>query len=709
MVKAVTSTDQELNVPEVSNPSMSPSKPSPAAISDNPLDAPEAPRPDDTDAEKEDEDMAGAESPEKDGDGEAGSPQPGDESQEQSKATLEASARAHLATQRFAVIIPSYSRWFDMNTIHSTERKSVPEFFNSRNRSKTPAVYKDYRDFMINTYRLNPSEYLTVTACRRNLAGDVCAIMRVHAFLEQWGLINYQVAINYLKSGNVLTAVQVDADSRPSAIGPPFTGHFRVVADTPRGLQTFQPSPDVKREPGKVFQPTDSALLKAYKGASEQEKVDFNLEIRRNIYDHKGRDLTVDLKDKPQTNGEEGAKNGSSAGESTSKVVEEIAKEPTKPIYCDSCAIDCRRGRFHLAKALPDRAKLGNAYGNLCGACFFNARYSQNTNSSDYVWLEDKGEAIPEKDAPWTDAEVLLLLEALELFDENWNQIADHVGTRTREECVIKFLQLEIEDKYIESDVGGPGYGNLDEGRLPFSQSDNPILSVLGYLASLSEPSVAAAAAGRSIDEITKIRRKRLENGQGGAGGGGGSVGAGTSSGETNVVKAEDSMDVDAAPGPQAHEGNQVATAERQSPQDPMRDVANTTFATAAARAAALASNEEREMTRLVSAAVNVTLEKMELKLKQFSEMEATLQTERRELERGRQQLFLDRLAFRKRVAETQEALRNASLRGGEEGVKLAAEISVSNGGGERLGFVKEGAGANGSLEPPAGGVTYEI
>lgn len=46
---------------------------------------------------------------------------------------------------------------------------------------------------MINTYRLNPGEYLTVTACRRNLAGDVGAIMRVHAFLEQWGLINYQV------------------------------------------------------------------------------------------------------------------------------------------------------------------------------------------------------------------------------------------------------------------------------------------------------------------------------------------------------------------------------------------------------------------------------------------------------------------------------------------------------------------------------------
>ena len=35
-----------------------------------------------------------------------------------------------------------------------------------------------YRNFMVDTYRLNPTEYLTSTACRRNLAGDVCAIMR---------------------------------------------------------------------------------------------------------------------------------------------------------------------------------------------------------------------------------------------------------------------------------------------------------------------------------------------------------------------------------------------------------------------------------------------------------------------------------------------------------------------------------------------------
>ncbi len=125
-----------------------------------------------------------------------------DEDEASTQAALEAQrqraqnvAKKYLAAQTQEVIIPSYSVWFDMSKINAIERRSLPEFFNNRNRSKTPSIYKDYRDFMINTYRLNPSEYLTFTACRRNLAGDVCAIMRVHAFLEQWGLINYQVSI----------------------------------------------------------------------------------------------------------------------------------------------------------------------------------------------------------------------------------------------------------------------------------------------------------------------------------------------------------------------------------------------------------------------------------------------------------------------------------------------------------------------------------
>nr|NVI75809.1 moira [Cucujiformia] len=118
-----------------------------------------------------------------------------------------------------------YAAWFDYNSIHEVEKRALPEFFNGRNKSKTPEIYLAYRNFMVDTYRLNPTEYITSTACRRNLAGDVCAIMRVHAFLEQWGLVNYQV----------------DTDSRPTPMGPPPTSHFHILSDTPSGLQPVNP------------------------------------------------------------------------------------------------------------------------------------------------------------------------------------------------------------------------------------------------------------------------------------------------------------------------------------------------------------------------------------------------------------------------------------------------------------------------------------
>ena len=188
--------DQEQTSLSVKDSSREPSATTPAVVSDNLLDAPDGPRPENDDADaQEDEEMTGVEEPAKKESPEKEAGEAADGAADgQTKTAIETSARSHLIAQTHAIILPSYSTWFDMHKIHNLEKKALPEFFNSRNRSKTPAVYTDYRDFMVNTYRLNPAEYLTVTACRRNLAGDVCAIMRVHAFLEQWGLINYQVS-----------------------------------------------------------------------------------------------------------------------------------------------------------------------------------------------------------------------------------------------------------------------------------------------------------------------------------------------------------------------------------------------------------------------------------------------------------------------------------------------------------------------------------
>ncbi|KAI5290998.1 hypothetical protein KEM54_006750 [Ascosphaera aggregata] len=550
---------------------------------------------------------------------------------EERKQAMEESARSNLVQQTHAIIIPSYSSWFDMKTINHVEKKALPEFFNNRNRSKTPAVYKDYRDFMINTYRLNPLEYLTVTACRRNLAGDVCAIMRVHAFLEHWGLINYQV----------------DPQTRPSNIGPPFTGHFRVIADTPRGLQPFQPGPSAMVTNGKPHPSSD---------LSKTNKADLNLEIRRNIYDDKGKILSGTSVEKQNGEGSANGSNIDTAGNS----LDSAARASKKVFYCFSCGIDCTKLRFHYAKSTPaTSANAPDSKYDLCPNCFLQGRFPSSHHASDFVKLQDSQYTrIADRDAPWTNSEILLLLEGLESFDDNWKQIAQHVGTRTAEECVLKFLQLEIEDKYLEN-VSRTGPLTGSKGWEPVSQLDNPVLSVVAYLAQMAEPAVAAAAAGRSVAEVQKILRKQIETS------GSGQLKQTEKDDENSGVKSEDSMDVDK---PEA----EVTTPQSKKDQKP--SPATVALATSAARAAVLASHEEREMTRLVSSAVNITLQKLSLKIAQFNEMEQLLEAERRDIEHARQQLLLDRIALKKRTKEVQDMLQRATLAGGEEGIQIAAQ-----------------------------------
>ena len=304
----------------------------------------------------------------------------------------------------------------------------------------------------------------------------------------------------------------------------------------------------------------------------------------------------------------------------------------------------------------------------------------QNHQTAFYVKVENSTySAIPDRDAPWSDGEVLKLLEAMERYDEDWSEIADYVGTRTKEECVVKFLQFEIEDKYLDAEPANrPSTGismmGSQQGHLPFSQADNPVMSVIGFLAGLTDPSVTAAAANKTVDVMKQSLRDQLEKPK--------------SSSEKGKEKedAGDSMEID------IRQDTTTTTTTTHS----LSALATVPLATVAARAGGLASHEEREMTRLVSSAVNTTLMKLELKLKQFNDMEQILQAERRELERGRQQLFLDRLAFKKRVKDVQEGLRMAAVTGGDQGIKMAQDVM---GGGEKLSF-QGAAPAAGSVQP---------
>lgn len=59
--------------------------------------------------------------------------------------------------------VPSSANWFDYEKIHPLEKSFFPEFFNGNFPSKTPNVYKSYRNFIIDLYRENPASYLTAT------------------------------------------------------------------------------------------------------------------------------------------------------------------------------------------------------------------------------------------------------------------------------------------------------------------------------------------------------------------------------------------------------------------------------------------------------------------------------------------------------------------------------------------------------------------
>lgn len=399
-----------------------------------------------------------------------------------------------------------------------------------------------------------------------------------------------------------------------------------------------------------------------------------------------------------EANGEGSAMNGAS-GASGSKSIEDLAKEPRKQYNCYTCGIDCTRVRYHSAKSLPSAVSASPSTTakvkyDLCPNCYLEGRFSGSSSAVDFVKLEDPSySSIPDKDAPWTDAEVLLLLEGLELFDENWNAISDHVGTRTREECILKFLSLEIEDKYMNNEsttINSGTLGLLAGGRAPFSQADNPVMSVVAFLASLGNQEVAAAAAGRTAEEMRRSLRESIEKGTAGESQDDKAVNSKDGKANTEVeaskesedVKDDDSMEIDKQTAPNSSQKQQPAEQSSQS----VASLATIPLAITAARAAGLASHEERETLRLISSAVNVTLQRLDLKLAQFNEMEAIMQAERRELERGRQQLFLDRLAFRNRVKEVQEAFKSASLRaglGGEEAAKLAQEVE------DKVGFEK--------------------
>lgn len=94
------------------------------------------------------------------------------------------------------------------------------------------------------------------------------------------------------------------------------------------------------------------------------------------------------------------------------------------------------------------------------------------------------------------------LRQALEVYRDDWNKVSEHVGSRTQDECILHFLRLPIEDPYLED--SSASLGPLAYQPVPFSQSDNPVMSTVAFLASVVDPRVASSAAKAALGERTK-------------------------------------------------------------------------------------------------------------------------------------------------------------------------------------------------------------
>ncbi|XP_058868964.1 SWI/SNF complex subunit SMARCC1-like isoform X2 [Acipenser ruthenus] len=574
----------------------------------------------------------------------------GKEEEEQGKAEVNRlidSSEDNVTEQTHHIIIPSYASWFDYNCIHEIERRALPEFFNGKNKSKTPEIFLAYRNFMIDTYRLNPQEYLTSTSCRRNLTGDVCAVMRAHAFLEQWGLINYQV----------------DADSRPLPMGPPPTPHFNVLADTPSGLVPLQ------HRPPQV--PASQQMLN---------------------FPEKGKDKPSDMQN------------------------------------------------FGLRTDIYSKKTLNKSKGASAGR-------------------------------EWTEQETLLLLEALEMYKDDWNKVSEHVGSRTQDECILHFLRLPIEDPYLEN--SDASLGPLAYQPVPFSQSGNPVMSTVAFLASVVDPRVAAAAAKAALEEFSRVREevpaelveahvKKVQEAAKSTGKVDPAFGlessgiAGTTPEDPEKLDALESEKMETeTEGQQLEkvENKEDAAAEKPSepaekPQERVKseatdsekeeealageesrtdkdqeeekenmdtsrdsdwesgkkkvepEVGEGNIATAAAAALAsaatkakhLAAVEERKIKSLVALLVETQMKKLEIKLRHFEELETIMDREKEALEQQRQQLLTERQAFH------MEQLKYAEMKARQQMEQQQAAAAAQNPSGQHPAL----PGMMGHQQPPA-------
>ncbi|CAI5725692.1 unnamed protein product [Hyaloperonospora brassicae] len=380
------------------------------------------------------------------------------------------------------VAVPRCSTWFSMDKINPIEQRMLPEFFSASQGSKTAELYLKYRNYMVHASRQQPDVYLTATACRRHLAGDACAILRVHEFLTHWGLINFHVPPHAMPpaihSNYALHAVS--NSSSTAAVG----------GGGGSGGGSFRDGPSPV-----------AMLVASQKESGRRMNVPLACEacgVARQV-DDLFFELTSEAKKKLTTSGAVGHAlsalhgmngTGGKAGEGQEVTVRGFALRPGSGI-CEACYI---RGAYPEGYDVSDFVLMPTVARNLSAA----SSWTQEENDRLLTAVNSSTKANRTKSVHKQD-------EGKDSCD--WNYVASKVGSKTADECLLHFLEMPMLNMSASMGDREASVGDLVDSMRPFSAGaalNAPVLDLVSLVEQV-DPFVAKAAAHAAIGAIKRL------------------------------------------------------------------------------------------------------------------------------------------------------------------------------------------------------------
>jgi SWI/SNF related-matrix-associated actin-dependent regulator of chromatin subfamily C len=261
----------------------------------------------------------------------------------------------------------------------------------------------------------------------------------------------------------------------------------------------------------------------------------------------------------------------------------------------------------------------------LCRDCYVQGKYPLELDSSRFIiqHLETKEKDKSDQDDDdnddhdddeWTEEEDALLKEGLGMYDDDWEKVADHIKTRTHEECVLRYLQLPMGDPTDNEQLSKLGLLQYDQEH----HDENPIMATVAFLASAVKPEVAAAAGYIDAIEIDHTLTPPPPS---------------TKEGEETSKEGEEVKEEE--------EGKNTKEEEDNKPKK--------------------SAQEENELCEMMIDFVRSKVKGYEQRAGHYEALEAIVEQEKRQLEKERQLLLQDQYSFEKQVLKTQVAMNKRS------------------------------------------------